>query len=82
MRDQPFGTAVLLGKRAQILRSAALPPTVRGVPPPARLRAARQPEERLPFARALGGGGDADTYSILAKVVYLRMNLIFFRYSG
>jgi hypothetical protein len=61
MRDHPFGTAVLLGKRAQILRSAALPPTVRGVPPPARLRAARQPEERLPYSRALGAGREART---------------------
>ena len=53
MRDQRFDTAVLLGKRAQILRSAALPPTVRGVPPPARHRAARRPEGRLPWGGLL-----------------------------
>ena len=62
MRDQRCDTAVLLGKRAQILRSAALPPTARGVPPPARHRAARRPEGRLPwrlaaFWRALGAAG-------------------------
>ena len=54
MRNQRLDTAVLLGKRAQILRSAALPPTVRGVPPPARHRAARPPEERLPFSWLFG----------------------------
>ena len=75
MRDQRFDTAVLLGKRAQILRSAALPPTVRGVPPPARHRAARRPEGRLPWRPfgALGAaGGETRTQSCSSSFVTLR----------
>ena len=47
----------VLGKRVQILRSAALPPTLRGVPPRARHHAERPPEERLPCSRSAKGGG-------------------------
>lgn len=68
MRDQRFDTAVLLGKRAQILRSAALPPTVRGVPPPARHRAARRPEGRLPYRARVGGEARTQSCSFFATL--------------